>query len=64
MSAAANVKTRRERQDELVELVLRILRPQLDGQMMVSPGQHRELQEAIAHFANEVRAEYSAGRAE
>lgn len=50
-----NVKTQLERQDELVEELLQILQPQLDGQPALSATQHRELQAAIANFVLELR---------
>jgi hypothetical protein len=38
------------RQDELIEEILTILRPQLDGQQTLSAAQCRELQIAISNY--------------
>jgi len=54
---SGKVQTRVERRAELVEQILDILRPQLDGQPVVSNNQRAELQAAIAHFTSEVREE-------
>ena len=51
------VKTRAERQGELVDEILAILRPQLDGQAVVDAAQYAELLAAVAHYAETVRAE-------
>jgi len=49
--AETEVKTRVERRSELVERILEILSPQLDREPVATVSQHRELQAAIAHFA-------------
>lgn len=50
-------KTMVDRQDELIEELLAILRPQLDGQEVVNSAQYRELHAAIAHFTVEVQGQ-------
>jgi len=51
------VKTRVERRTELLDRVLEILRPQLDGQPVVTAEQREELDAAIALFTAELRGE-------
>jgi hypothetical protein len=54
MTTTAQVKTRLQRQDALLEEMLTILKPQLDGQACITSGQFRALQTAIAQYTNEL----------
>jgi hypothetical protein len=53
VSADPKFKTRLARRDELVEEILEILRPQLDGQTVVTIEQREQLRAAIAQFTAE-----------
>jgi hypothetical protein len=55
--SASRLQTRVDRQDELIAEILSILRPQLDGQPVLSEQQRHDLQSAVARFALDVRAE-------
>ena len=46
-----------DRQDELIEELLAILQPQLDGQANVDSAQYRSLHAAIAHYTVEVQGQ-------
>jgi hypothetical protein len=46
-----------EEQDELIEKILEVLRPQLDGRQAVSPGQYRAMQEAVAWYTRIAQGE-------
>jgi hypothetical protein len=53
-NGALLMKTMAMRQDELIEDLLRTLRPQLDGREAISSSQYRQMQTAIANFAQEL----------
>jgi hypothetical protein len=46
-----------DRQDELIEELLAILQPQLDGADQVDSAQYRALHSAIAHYTVEVQGQ-------
>ena len=54
LNGEQSMKTLATRQDELIEELLRVLRPQLDGQDTVNASQYREMQARLANFVHEL----------